>query len=361
MASCGLDGSLAEMECDQVHECSEVSEYTSLASSHSTHCSPDSSISQIPHDDTMSQISTTRSYHDQQGVLDFWYTNATSLNNKIRLLESVAASLEPNVIGITETWFDSSSASELDGYKLFRTDRNGDKRGGGVCIYVNSCVKAFAASNESFLDTDCEQIWVTINLNEDKPLLVGCIYRPPPQSKTNHPSCIDIGIVRSLETAKRLLNSKDISSVILMGDFNLPDIEWNEFGAPVLASDSSTSAYISSAIGYSSFEQLVTSKTFANSGNLSSLLDLVLVSDQNRMSEVELGPPLDTSVTRSHFSLRFRLFARVERTQAFDSRRYNWRNGDYESMNKFFKEFNWSAHPILLLCIRSANDKRSCL
>ncbi|RNA11324.1 hypothetical protein BpHYR1_023388, partial [Brachionus plicatilis] len=23
MASCGLDGSLAEMECDQVHECSE--------------------------------------------------------------------------------------------------------------------------------------------------------------------------------------------------------------------------------------------------------------------------------------------------------------------------------------------------
>ncbi|RNA34610.1 RNA-directed DNA polymerase from mobile element jockey-like [Brachionus plicatilis] len=128
-----------------------------------------------------------------------------------------------------------------------------------------------------------------------------------------------------------------------MGDFNLPDIEWNEFGAPVLASDSSTSAYISSAIGYSSLEQLVTSKTFANSGNLSSLLDLVLVSDPNRMSEVELGPPLDTSVTRSHVSLRFRLFARVERTQAFDSRRYNWRNGDYESMNKFFKEFDWSA------------------
>ncbi|RMZ97696.1 RNA-directed DNA polymerase from mobile element jockey-like [Brachionus plicatilis] len=136
---------------------------------------------------------------------------------------------------------------------------------------------------------------------------------------------------------------KDISSVILMGDFILPDIEWNEFGAPVLASDSSISAYISSAIGYSSLEQLVTSKTFANSGNLSSLLDLVLVSDPNRMSEVELGPPLDTSVIRSYVSLRFRLFARVERTQAFDSRRYNWRTGDYESMNKFFKKFDSNA------------------
>ena len=86
--------------------------------------------------------------------LDLVMTSKELLISGTPMLESLAASLKPNVIDITETWFDS----ELNGYKLFRTDRKGDKRGSCVCIYVNSCVKAFAASNEPFLGTDCEQI-----------------------------------------------------------------------------------------------------------------------------------------------------------------------------------------------------------
>ncbi|RNA14926.1 hypothetical protein BpHYR1_048484, partial [Brachionus plicatilis] len=38
------------------------------------------------------------------GGISFWYTNATSLNNKIPLLKTIAASLTPSIIGITETW-----------------------------------------------------------------------------------------------------------------------------------------------------------------------------------------------------------------------------------------------------------------
>ncbi|RNA02793.1 ATP-dependent RNA helicase TDRD12, partial [Brachionus plicatilis] len=75
-------------------------------------------------------VSMNRSAFSSLDRTKFWYTNATSLNNKMHMLESTAFSLEPDIIGITDTWFCPSSVPELIGYQLFRVDRLGDVRGG---------------------------------------------------------------------------------------------------------------------------------------------------------------------------------------------------------------------------------------
>ena len=73
------------------------------------------------------------SRHESKG-LNFWYTNVTSLSNKIDELRILVADESFDVMMISETWFRIESDTNLKGYTLFRKDRPSGH--GGVCIYV---------------------------------------------------------------------------------------------------------------------------------------------------------------------------------------------------------------------------------
>ncbi|RNA14913.1 hypothetical protein BpHYR1_046747 [Brachionus plicatilis] len=108
-----------------------------------------------------------------------------------------------------------------------------------------------------------------------------------------------------------------------MGDFNMPDVEWNEFGSPVLGDIASASAHVTNALSHSALVQLVDNKTFSYDGKPSSLLDFVLVTDPNRVSEVMIGPPVDERSVRSHYSIQFKFYWPTARPPSFDSRKFN--------------------------------------
>ena len=60
--------------------------------------------------------------------------------SKVKQLEAMAIEYNAAVIVLTETWFDESILSgevAINGYSLYRTDRNGRNRG-GTCIYIKS-------------------------------------------------------------------------------------------------------------------------------------------------------------------------------------------------------------------------------
>ena len=66
-------------------------------------------------------------------------TNARSIFNKFNILQLLVSQYNPYIIGITETWLDSSikdSEIHLDNYNIFRNDR-ADSRGGGVLLYAH--------------------------------------------------------------------------------------------------------------------------------------------------------------------------------------------------------------------------------
>ena len=67
------------------------------------------------------------------------YTNTTSLNNKILELELyLRCKRWPHVVSFAETLFSETSVPTIDGYLLYRRDR--DSTHGGVCIYVRNYV-----------------------------------------------------------------------------------------------------------------------------------------------------------------------------------------------------------------------------
>ena len=113
----------------------------------------------------------------------------------------IISSLDPSV----------TTPSELTAYNVERLDRN--RHGGGVFVAVKDDI---IMSREYDLEvSNCELLWCEINLAGSQTLHVGSYYRPNVANNTS----LDL-LDQSLD---RIASSH---SVILGGDFNLPDWDW---------------------------------------------------------------------------------------------------------------------------------------
>src|SRR5688572_29283223 len=119
-------------------------------------------------------------------MLKYMFANVRSIVSiaKRAELELYASNESPDIIGIAESWTKpeiTDSELVLDGYRLFRKDRENQKSvghgAGGVLLYVKSNINAverYNISNETFK----ESIWCEIQLNRCK-MVVGVCYRVP--------------------------------------------------------------------------------------------------------------------------------------------------------------------------------------
>ncbi|KAM9591177.1 uncharacterized protein ACIBXB_006074 isoform 2-T3 [Morphnus guianensis] len=123
-----------------------------------------------------------------------------------------------DLIGIMETWWDGSYdwSVGMEGYRLFRKDRQG-RREGCVALYVNDqlecmelCLMMDKEPNES--------LWVRIKGRAGTgDIIVGVCYRSPDQED------------RADEALYRQIGAASCSqALVLMGDFNHPNICWRD-------------------------------------------------------------------------------------------------------------------------------------
>lgn len=164
-------------------------------------------------------------------MLKCLYLNARSVINKLPVLKTVIASLQPDIIGITESWAtDQVTDSELQllGYDLFRCDRPSSCKGGGVLLYVNNQMVATPFLPQTPYP---EHVWCTLTHKDHsaKHLVVGVIY------KTATSRIYDFDLDESLCS---LLKEVADRPMLVMGDFNYNDISWETMTASSLTSDS---------------------------------------------------------------------------------------------------------------------------
>ncbi|XP_072020399.1 uncharacterized protein [Amphiura filiformis] len=74
------------------------------------------------------------------------------------------------------------------------------------------------------MDTDCEIIWVQIQLAGCKNILIGAFYRPPNPADPN--------ILEKLRSSLARINISQGTTVCLGGDFNLGGIDWESNSVP---------------------------------------------------------------------------------------------------------------------------------
>jgi len=86
-------------------------------------------------------------------------------------------SVDPDVIGVTESWANDmiyDSELELPGYRLFRHDRPSNNHGGGVLLYIKSGLDPIEFYPKSDYPEHC---WCKIKGVNNEELIIGVCYR----------------------------------------------------------------------------------------------------------------------------------------------------------------------------------------
>lgn len=192
------------------------------------------------------------------------------------------------IIMITETWFKDSSIVSLDSYKLFRRDRVG-KTGGGVAIYVkNSLISSEVCDNDLSQALNLtsvsgvEQVWCEVSHNSyDGKLLLGCVYRPPLNARTaddklKHAETAT-NINKSIAVAAKVVESGLYDGMCLAGDFNYPDLRWNEDMIMNCGKSGGLADKFLDTVESFALHQSVREPTFfSSSGKATNVLDLII-------------------------------------------------------------------------------------
>jgi hypothetical protein len=243
----------------------------------------------------------TRGYiinQQQVSELSIMYTNADNLLNKRKDLEFQIASmkLKPHIIAITEIKPKIIStkllASEfnIEGYDLFHSELD-NKSERGVLIYtMNSLICSCLDIPLAF----SEGIFLTIKLQGARSLILGNIYRSPSSNLENN---------IKINEAITYITSKFQDPVLIVGDFNYGDIDWNFLDVPEHVTHSNEYLFVK-ALRENFLLQHVTEPTRYRGADTPHILDLV-ISNGNFVSDIINLSPLGHS---DHSILSFKCF-----------------------------------------------------
>ncbi|KAK4828839.1 hypothetical protein QYF61_000896 [Mycteria americana] len=227
------------------------------------------------------------------------YTNARSMGKKQEELEAIVHQENYDMVAITETWWDDSHnwSAAMDGYKLFRRDSleldDGDDR--------------------------VECLWVRIRGKANKAdIVVGVCYRPPNQDEET-----DELFYKQLGEASQSL------ALVLVGDFNLPDICWKYNTA-----ERKQSRRFLERVADNFLTQLVSEPTREGAP-----LDLLFMNREGLVSHVMVGGCLGQSDHEMiEFLIRGEVVRGVSKTATLDFRR-----ADFGLFRRLVERVPWEA------------------
>ncbi|KAK4812899.1 hypothetical protein QYF61_027293 [Mycteria americana] len=231
-------------------------------------------ISQANQSSNKCSLAASQDENQKTNHLKYMHTNARSLGNKQKELELHAQSESYDIIGITETWWDDPHdwRITMDGYRLLWKDRQG--RRGGIVLYVKENLECIEV-NCGDCGSPIKCLWVKIRGVISKgDLTVGICYQPPNQDdKANEP------IFGSLKQASGQQN------LVLMGNFNYPDICWKN----------NTAAHMSPIKFLECIEDCFLIQMLDVPTRNEALLDLLLTNQENLFCNIAVSDSLGCS------------------------------------------------------------------
>ena len=245
------------------------------------------------------------------------YFNARSIVNKLEELELYLKEEDVGIVGVTETWLTEeilTSEYSLEGYTLIRKDRKDliKSRGGGLALYIKDEIN-FSERDDLTEQLFPETLWCELNFKGEKTLL-GVIYRAPDSLIANN------------EAMYSLINKAGNENVVIMGDFNFPELKWTN------QSNISHEHPFITCINDNFLEQLVDKPTRGEN-----ILDLVLCSDTSFVQNLTVGEPFATS---DHQIIRFDLVVSKEINKC-SMLGYNYFKADYNKIRDYAKLRDW--------------------
>ena len=159
----------------------------------------------------------------KQNSMKCMLINCRSVKNKVADIAAIIDEHKPDIILGNKFWLTPDVGNNeifpID-YNVFRKDRITNPHGGGVF----QAVKKDIITERADLNTDCEIIWTQFQLagRKSRFVLFGSYYRR---------NASDTKSLEELEASLlKIGNNIHKNNVIIAGDFNAPDIDWQNPG-----------------------------------------------------------------------------------------------------------------------------------
>jgi hypothetical protein len=234
---------------------------------------------------------------------------------------------KPAIIGIVEVKPKNYRFSvqecevSLPGYELFH---NLDQDGRGICLHIQGDLKPAPSAIKSDFQ---EAVFVDCKVSQDETLTVGLVYRSPNSSDDNN---------EKLNTTMVKIAESKPNHLIILGDFNFPEIDWQEEKCTASANHPATKFLKATRDAFLTQHQ--TTPTRFRQGQRPTLDDLVLTNRDDIVTDISMAAALGKS---DHATLLINLDILPQ--QAAAQKRPNFRKADYDAVRSFLAGINWES------------------
>ena len=240
-------------------------------------------------------------------------------------------------VAITESWLkDHISDTQLNipNFNIFRSDRKVSKNG-GVVMYINK--KLIVNQVCYFDDNVCTAV---ICLCKNAKCIIVCVYRPPNASVESFSNLLTF-----VEEFLSSHSKCDKFEIVICGDFNLPDISWDNL---ISCSDAITSSGTSLLNFLDKFFLTQHVQENTRKGNI---LDLFLTNNPHfaqdvKVTDIGISDHNLVKVFTSYFSKVFlnestETSSTKQSTIDLDFSKLNYSSTDFEKVNYDLSRVNW--------------------
>ena len=241
--------------------------------------------------------------------------------NKIDELKTIVVNNKPLIIAVTEINPKNSRFSlqnveiNLPGFNLY-TSNNQEENERGCAIYIHDSLVSNACNREFRKE---EGVWCEIDLLNSDKLLIGCVYRSP--------NIDDQGNQAFISMLNTMCERNNYSHYLILGDFNLPNIDWSTWSAPSDNINEHHNMFIECLRDNYLFQH-VERPTRGRVNQKSNILDLILTNEEGMIEDLEHWSPLGKS---DHCILKFKFNCYIDRPES-TTKRYNYNKGDFEKI-----------------------------
>jgi len=169
-----------------------------------------------------------------------------------------------------------------------------------------------------------ESTWIQFRVKGGDKVTAGCVYRSPNSSDENN---------RNLISLMNKIATPDRSHLLIMGDFNLPGIDWDEDSCP--HNEAHIETLFLESIRDTYLYQHVTEPTRVKVDQQPNILDLILTNEEGMVSDLSIEAPIQKS---DHATLWFTFNTHTAPSKTHTKRIYD--KGDYDKMKKMLSK-NW--------------------
>ena len=228
---------------------------------------------------------------------------------------------------VSETWIKEDTPEGLyhiPGYNVFNNSNVNEKRSGAT-IYAKLVYEVEICENLMSIGFK-DAIWVNLKIpDSSKEVVIGAVYRKKSRGKKQ-----DDNFIKCLDKISPALE------VIICGDFNLPQIDWQN-GLVRDTQGSATQRYYDK-LEEGGFTQMVRNTTRRRGNDEPSLLDWVIVSREDNIEEISHLAPLGAG---DHDVLLFDYRVDIKIPVLTKRRVFDFRLADFNKLRRRLRHEEW--------------------